>query len=144
MQPSIYTGARVTVSINSEIVAAGFVADYTIQTRATEIETIDMVDPAELAPDRIRVSMNLRVYRTPDNDPVLSDIAPGSASLGQSEQKAFTQAKYLFIEIKDSNDKTIFYVPKAWLNQRSASLSMGELMTESWSITGIGYMGPTR
>lgn len=143
MQPQIYSGARCTVSINSQIVAAGYVADYTIETRATEIETIDSVFPVELAPDRIRVAMNLRIYRTPDNDPVLEGLAPGSSSSGQPEQKAFTQSKYLFVEIKDSNDKTVFYIPRAWMVRRTASVTMGDLMSETWSILGIGYMGPT-
>lgn len=143
MTPQIYSGARCTISINSQIVAAGFVADYSIETRASEIETIDMVSPAELAPSRIRVALTLRVYRTPDNDPILSDFAPGSSNIGQAEQKAFSQAKYLYIEIKDLNDRTVFYVPKAWLVRRSTTIAMGDLMSESWSIMGIGYMGPT-
>jgi hypothetical protein len=142
MLPSVYSGARCVVSINGKTVAAGFVADYTIETRATEIDAIDQVTPVELAPDRIRVAMNLRIYRTPDNDPILGGIAPGSASLGQSEQKAFTQSKYLYIEIKDTNDVTVMHIPKAWLVRRTGQLTMGDLMTESWSIIGMQYLGP--
>jgi hypothetical protein len=143
MLPQVYSGARCVVSINGTPIAAGFVADYTIETRATEIETVDSVIPGELAPERIRVAMNLRVYRTPDNDPILSGYAPGSASLGQTEQKAFSQSKYLYIEIKDTNDRTVMHIPKAWLVRRSGQLQMGDLMTESWSIIGMQYLGPT-
>jgi len=143
MLPQVYSGARCVVSINGQPVAAGFVADYTIETRASEIDAIDMVFPAEIAPERIRVAMNLRVYRTPDNDPVIADVAPGSANLGAAEQKAFTQAKYLYVEIKDLNDRTVFHIPKAWLVRRSGALNMGDLMTEAWGIIGIGYLGPT-
>ncbi len=143
MLPNLFSGAKCKISFNGTVVAAGFVADWTIETRATEIETIDQVVPAELAPDRVRVALNMRVYRTPDNDPILGDIAPGSASLGAGEQKAFTQSRYLYIEVKDNNDKTIFHIPKAWILRRSSSLSMGEFLSENWSVLGIGYVGPT-
>lgn len=143
MLPSILSGARCKVSINGTTIAAGFVSDWTIETRATEIETIDQVTPAEIAPERVRVAMNLRMYRTPDNDPVLNGYAPGSATIGIGEQKAFTQTPYLYVEVKDNFDKTIFHIPKAWIVRRSSSLQMGDFLTESWSIIGIGYLGPT-
>jgi hypothetical protein len=143
MLPSVYSGARCVVSINGTKIAAGFVADYVIETRASEIDTIDFVSPVEIAPDKIKVSMNLRIYRTADNDAVQDGYAPGSGSQGQSEQKAFSQAKYLYIEIKDNNDQTILHIPKAWLVRRSGQLSMGDLLVESWSIIGMQYMGPT-
>lgn len=143
MQPQIYNGARCTVSISEREVAAAFVADWSIDTGATEIETIDMVHPAEIAPDRIRVAISLRVYRTPDNDPILGLQAPGRAELGLSEaQKGFLGAKYISLRIKDRNDQTIFYVPRAWLVRRTASMSAGDFLVENWNLKGIGYIGP--
>jgi len=143
MISQVYSGAKATISINGSIVAAAFVADYSIDTRASEIETIDSVFPLELAPERIRVSLNLRVYRSPDNDPVKDKIAPGRADMGQSAQFGFTQANYLSIEIKDNNDQTIVYMPKAWLVRRSGGMSSGDFLVETWQIISLGYMGPT-
>jgi len=143
MQGQVYTGARATCSINGELVGAAFVTDYSIETKVTEIETIDSSFPAEIAPDRIRVAMNLRVYRTPDNDPVLTGIAPGGAAIGETEQINFLTSDYILIEIKDRLDQTILHIPKAMITRRSASINMGDLMTENWSIVGIGYLGPT-
>lgn len=143
MMPQVYSGAKATISINNEIVAAAFVADYTVETRATEIETIDSVFTAELAPERVHISMNLRVYRLPDNDPVIYGYAPGKPDLGEPAQWGFTQAKYLTVEIKDRNDLTILYLPKCWLVRRSGSMSVGEFMTETWSLVATHYMGPS-
>ncbi len=142
MMPQLYTGAKVSISIGGKLVAAAFVADYSIRTKASELETIDNVFPAELAPERIQVELSLKVYRHPDNDPVLDKIVAGSGSLGQSEQTAFTQAPYIYLEIKDHNDQTILHVPKAWVNRRSGAMSAGDFLTEIWAVSGIGYFGP--
>lgn len=139
MQPQILTGSKITVSIGGNIVGAGYVMSYELETSGQEISTIDNVFPVEIAPNRIRVSMGIKVYRTKDNDPVADKIAPGSSSLGQPEQKAFTESPYVFIEVKDNFDSTVLYVPKAWIHRRSASVAVGDFLTENWSITGIGF-----
>lgn len=144
MIPQIYSGAKATIKINDQVVAAAFVADYSIDTKASELETLDSVFPMELSPERIRISLNMRVYRTSDNDPILDDIAPGSPDVGQAAQYSFTQAKYLTIEIKDNYDKTILYLPKCWLIRRSGSMNAGDFLIESWQIIAMGYMGPSQ
>lgn len=144
MQPQVFNGSRATLSINGDVVAAAFVSDYTIETRAQEIETIDDVFPAELAPERIRVNMSLKVYRTPDNDPIQERYAPGAAKLGTAEQTAFLSKAYIYVEIKDRiTGQTIFHIPKAWLVRRSGSVQVHDFLTETWSIIGLGYFGPT-
>lgn len=142
MTPSVYSGARVTLSIGGTPVSAGFVMDWSLSTEATPLETIDNVFAVELMPTRISVSMNIRVYRHPDNDPVMDGIAPGSASLGSAEQRAFLQTPYIYIEIKDDLDNTILVIPKAMIVRRSASVSSGDFMTENWSIRGLSFFGP--
>jgi hypothetical protein len=142
MQPSLYVGAKCTFKINDDIVAAGFVAGYQIATSITEIETLDNVFPSELAPSRIRVTMDVKVYRHPDNDPVASGFAPGYPSVGSVHQTQFLSSKYLTVTIKDSLDNNIIHLPKAWLVSRSGSMGAQDFVTETWSITGMGYFGP--
>lgn len=143
MLPQVYSGARATISINKDMVAAAFVADYSIETRATEVETIDMVFPAELAPERVRISMNLKVYRTPYNDPVRDNIAPGLNEIGQKSQYGFAESPYISIEIKDDLDQTILYLPRCWVVRRTGSASAGDFLTETWSIIAMDYVGPS-
>lgn len=144
MQSQLLNGAKCTISMNGAQVAAAFVADYSLETMAQEIETIDSVFPAEIAPTRIRVSMNLRVYRSPDNDPIQDGYISSASALGQTEQTAFLSGKYLYIEIKDNLDNTILVIPKAWIVRRTGSMSAGDFLTENWSIIGRGYYGPAK
>ena len=124
------------------LIAAAFVADYSIETSGMEIETIDWVFPHEIAPNRIRVAFNLRVYRSPDNDPVVDGYAPGSSKIGLAEQFGFTESKYVTVEIKDNLDQTILYMPQCWITSRRGSMSAGDFIVENWSLISIGYMGP--
>jgi hypothetical protein len=116
----------------------------------TEIQGIDNVFPDELAPERIAITMNLKVYRTPGNDPVADGIAPSgdrnlvtSTSTGGSpEQEGFLSSPYITVEIRDRvTDKTILFLPRAFLIRRSGSVEAESLMTETWTIKSIGYGG---
>lgn len=142
MQPSLLSGAKVEILIGDKIVAAAFVADYSIETKGMEIEALDSVFPIEIAPDRIRVSMNLKVYRTPDNDPVLDKFTPGANALGQTEQSAFTQSRYISLKVRDNYKNNIMTFPKAWITRRSGSVQVGDFLTENWAVLAIGYYGP--
>ena len=142
MQPQLLTGSKITVSISGNVVGAGYVLSYELDTSGREILTLDNVFPSEIAPTRVGVSMSMRVYRTKDNDPVVTRIAPGSASLGKAEQKAFTESNYVSIEVKDHFDATVLHIPKAWVHKRSASVAVGDFLTENWTISGIGFHGP--
>ena len=141
MQPQVYAGWRVVCKANNQIVAAGFVVDYNIETAETTIQGIDNVFPDELAPQNVSVTMTLRVYRTANNDPVALGIAPQGDNA--NAQKEFTESPYITIEIRDKiTDKTVIFLPKAWLFRRSGSAEAENLMTETWSIKSIGYFGP--
>lgn len=144
MQSQVYSGARVAVKINGRDVAAAFVLSYHISTQAIEVETVDNVFPAEIMPTRIRASLSLRVYRTPDNDPVLDQIVAGLPSIHQkNHQDSFTQGRYIQIDIRDSNDKTIMYFPKAWVTDRQGGVSAGDFLTETWNVIAQNYTGPS-
>jgi len=144
--PQVYAGWRAIIKFNNDIFAAGFVMDYNIDTMQTEINGLDNVFPEELAPERVMVTMNMRVYRTPDNDPVSLGIAPGGDSIDGGATKAqttFTSSKYIQIEIRDKvSDKTVLMLPKAQVFRRSGQGEAEQLITENWSIRSIGYFGP--
>lgn len=141
MQPQVISGARTILKINDEAFAAGFVVDYSIDTDAQIIQGIDNVFPEEIAPQIINVSMNIRVYRTPNNDPVTLGIAPKSEKI--SAQQDFLKSPYIQVEIRDKlTEKTIFYLQRGFLVRRAANMESIGLLTETWSIRGIGFIGP--
>ena len=144
--PAVYAGWRAIIKFNNDIFAAGFVLDYTIDTTQTEINGLDSVFPDELAPERVGVMMSLRVYRTPDNDPVALGIAPGGDSVKGGAVRAqtnFVGSKYIQVEIRDKvTDKTVLMLPKAQVFKRTGQGEAEQLITENWSIKSIGYFGP--
>jgi hypothetical protein len=154
MQPAVIAGWRALVKINNQTVGAGFVLDYTIETLVTEVNCIDNVYTDELAPERIKVSLVMQVYRTPDNDPVSLDFSPGGeigtgtkgkdgSTSGEGPQGNFTTAPYITVEVRDKiTDKTILYVPKAMLTRRSGRMEAEQVLIETWNVQGIGYLGP--
>ena len=140
MQPQVLSGARTILKINDEVFAAGFVLDYSIDTDAQVIQGIDNVFPDEIAPQTIGVTMNLRVYRTPSNDPVTLGIAPQSETIGV--QQKYLTSPYIQIEIRDKQtEKVIFYIQRGWLTRRSGSMEAIGVLTENWTVRGIGFIG---
>jgi hypothetical protein len=144
--PAVYAGWRAIIKFNNNIFAAGFVMDYTIDTMQTEILGLDNVFPEELASERVMVTMSMRVFRTPDNDPVALGIAPGGDSVDGGATKAqvnFTSSKYIQVEIRDKvTDRTILMLPKAQVFKRTGQGEAEQLITENWFIRSIGYFGP--
>jgi hypothetical protein len=141
MQPQVLAGYRTILKANNTIIGAGFVLDYTLDTSEVTISGLDNVIPSELAPDKIVVMMNIRVYRTPDNDPVTGLIAP----LGDTANPldSFTKTPYITIEVRDKvTDKTVLYLPRAFLFRRQGSVDAENLLVETWSIKSIGFYGP--
>jgi hypothetical protein len=141
VQPLVLSGARTLVSINGQPFAAGYVLDYAIDYLADELLGVDSVLPEELAPGGIRVSANLRVFRTPENDPTALNIAPKADQM--SPQAEYSKSGYITIEIRDRvTDKTVLFLPRARVLRRTGSVQAEDLLSENWSIRGIGFMGP--
>lgn len=141
MQPQVLAGYRTILKVNNSVIGAGFVLDYSIETSEVTISGLDNVVPSELAPDKIQVLMNIRVYRTPDNDPVSSLVAP--LGDGPNQLDAFTKSPYISVEIRDKvTDKTIIFMPRAFLFRRSGTVDAENLLIETWSIKSIGFYGP--
>lgn len=130
------------VSINKQSYAFGAVLDYTIDTQVSEFGGIDSMLPIELAPERLRVSMSMRIFRTTDNDPSMEGIHFQKSTKSERDQDEFAQKKYIEIEVRDrQTDQTIMFIPRALVSARSASVDAEGLMTENWSIVGIGFVG---
>lgn len=144
--PAVYAGWRAIIKFNNDVFAAGFVMDYTIDTMQTEILGLDSVFPQEIAPERVMVTMSMRVFRTPDNDPVALGIAPGGDSVdggATQAQTTFTSSKYIQVEVRDKvTDRTVLMLPKAQVFKRVGQGEAEQLITENWSIRSIGYFGP--
>jgi hypothetical protein len=148
VKPQAISGARTIFQFNGSVIAAGFALSGVITTDAEEISGIDNVWTDELAPRRVSINMTCQVYRTPDNDPVVLGVAPNadaSKSITSETQLQFAASKYISIEIRDKvTDKTIIFVPRAWIMSRAFSVAAGELFVETWTIKGICSTGPAQ
>jgi hypothetical protein len=114
--------------------------DYTIDYGITTLQGVDSVLPEELAPSNVSVSMSIRVYRTPDNDPT-GVVAPRAD--GVNPQQEYARSGYITIEVRDRiTDKTVLFLPKARVIRRSGSVQAEDLHVETWNIVSIGFMGP--
>lgn len=141
MLPQLLSGARVTLKINADVIAAAHVLDYSIETRHVPHEGIDYVLPNELMPERINVTMSLKVYRAPDSDPVKAGYIPGANNVGQVEQTSFSDSSYIRVEVMDDSNNVVLVLPKAVIVRRSGGVAIGDFLTESWGVMGIGYYG---
>ena len=141
MLPQLLSGQRVAIRLQSDIIAYGMVVDFNIDTQVTEVRGIDSVLPIELYPSSVRVTLSLRVYRTPDNDPGTLGILPSKMTdEGDQAAEAFAARKYLSVEVRDQQtDKIVMYFPRVMLSSRSGSVSSEDLMMETWSMVSIGY-----
>jgi len=141
LQPLVLSGARTLLSANGKILGAGYVLDYTIDYNVDELQGVDSILPDELAPSGIRVAMSIRVYRTPDNDPEALGVAPKTD--GMNPQAEYSKSGYISIEVRDRvTDKTTLFLPRARIVRRSGSVQSEDLLSETWAIRGIGFMGP--
>ena len=141
MLPQVLSGQRVVVSLNSTKIAYGTVLDYTIDSQVQEVRGIDSVLPIELYRSSLRVSMNLRVYRTPDNDPSKLGLFVRNLDNDNNQaQSGIVSGRYMQLEVRDTlTDKVIAYFPRTMISSRTGSVSSEDLMQETWSIISIGF-----
>lgn len=142
MQPSVLSGQRVQVSFNGQSYAFGSVIDYSIDTQVSDFSGIDSVMPTELSPDRLKVNMSLRIFRTIENDPSSEGVLFQNSLSSEDQQQSFALKGYITIEVRDrQTDQTIMFIPRALVSSRTASVDAEGLMTETWNIIGIGFRG---
>lgn len=141
MTPQLLSGARVILNFNGQSYAAGYVLDYVIDPTVTEQNCVDMAMPAELYPTRLHVSLQLRIWRSPTNDPTQQGITlPGDRAGNTMVDPGYTEYQYLSIEAKDRvTGRTILFIPQALPGRRSGSVQAEDLLSETLNITGIGY-----
>jgi hypothetical protein len=138
VQPALVSGQRVVLTVNNQVVAAGFVMSYRIETAHEELRGVDSVVPYELMPTVVRVGMTLQVFRKPDDSPVLMGLAPSGVS-DSSHQGPFAANRYVTVEVRDKvTDKTTLYLPRAMIVERSGSVEAEGLLTETWRVMSIG------
>ena len=108
------SGARTILKINGKVVGFAFGISWRIQTAVTEIQTIDDVFPAELAPQRISVEGSLNALHIPG-------VSAGT-ELWQPDALNFLFQQYITIEVRDSTDQLLFYTSKAMITSRSEDI----------------------
>lgn len=141
MFPQVISGARCVLSINGTPYGAGSVLSYSLGTEQMELHTIDDPLPAELVPDKIRVALNVRIFRTPTNDPAKQAVSPATDPVGvYGVDQSYTQSNYLTVELRDKvTDTVLLYIPKAMVTRRTGDISAESLLTENLSLVGIGF-----
>lgn len=126
------SGARTILRINSDIVGFAFGVAWRIDTSYTEIETIDDVFPAELAPRRIKVDGSISALHIPGKGP--------GPQLWQPDVLSFLFNKYITIEVRDSQtNKLLFFTGKAVITSRHEEIRVDDLAQISLNFQAIGF-----
>jgi hypothetical protein len=127
------SGARTILRINSNIVGFAFSVAWRIETSYTEIETIDDVFPAELAPRRVKVDGSVSALHIPGKGP--------GAQLWQPDVLSFLFNKYITIEVRDSQtNQLLFFTDKAVIATRQEEIRVDDLAQVSLNFLAIGFL----
>ena len=125
------SGARTILRINGKVVGFAFGVSWRIQTAVTEIQTIDDVFPAELAPQRVTVEGTINAMHIPG-------ISAGT-EMWQPDALNFLFQQYITIEVRDTNDQLLFYTSKALVTSRSEDIKVDSLANVTLSWRAIGF-----
>ena len=72
-----------------------------------------------------------------------NNICPLGDQGPSTSQTDFPKTPYITVELRDRiTDRTIIFLPQAWVFRRTGSVEAENLLTETWSIKSIGYRGP--
>lgn len=125
------SGARTVLKINGKVVGFAFGISWRINTAVTEIQTIDDVFPAELAPQRITVEGNMNALHIPG-------VSAGT-ELWQPDALNFLFQQYITIEVRDSTDQLLFYTSKAMITSRAEDIRVDSLANVNLQWRAIGF-----
>ena len=127
------SGARTILHINSDIVGFAFSVAWRVDTSYTEIETIDDVFPAELAPRRVKVDGSISALHIPGKGP--------GAQLWQPDVLSFLFNKYITIEVRDrQTNQLLFFTNKAAITTRHEEIKVDDLAQVSLNFLAIGFL----
>jgi hypothetical protein len=126
------SGARCTLKVGGRIVGFAFSISWNIDTKVTDILTIDNYLPHELVPTRIDVSGSISGFRIPGS-------GPGMLSM-QSDVLNFLHQPYVEIEVRDSQtDEIIFMTKKAMITNRQEAIKTNSLAELTLQFKAIGF-----
>ena len=126
------SGARCTLKVGGRIVGFAFSISWNIDTKVTDILTIDNYMPHELAPTRIDVSGSISGFRIPGSGPGILNM--------QSDVLNFLHQPYMEIEVRDSQtDETIFLTKRAMITNRQEAIKTNSLAELTLQFKAIGF-----
>lgn len=126
------SGARCTLKVGGRIVGFAFSISWSIDTKVTDILTIDNYMPHELAPTRIDVSGSISGFRIPGSGPGMLNM--------QSDVLNFLHQPYVEIEVRDSQtDEIIFLTKKAMITNRQEVVKTNSLAELTLQFKAIGF-----
>lgn len=127
------SGARTILRINSDIVGFAFSVAWHVDTSYTEIETIDDVFAAELAPRRVKVDGSISALHIPGKGP--------GPQLWQPDVLSFLFNKYITIEVRDSQtNQLLFFTSKAVIANRREEIRVDDLAQVQLNFLAIGFL----
>jgi hypothetical protein len=126
------SGARCTLKVGGRIIGFAFSVSWTVETKVTEILTIDNYEPHELAPSRIDVHGSISGFRIPGS-------GPGQLYM-QSDVLNFLHQPYIEIEVRDSQtDEIIFMTKRAMITNRQEAIKTNSLAELTLQFKAIGF-----
>ena len=131
-QAKYASGARTLLKVNGQTCGFAFGVQWRINTAVTEIQTIDDIFPAELAPQRVSVEGTISALHIPGQGV--------GAQLWQPDVLNFLFQQYITIEVRDSaTDQLLFYTSKAMITSRMEDIRVDSLAQVQLSFRAIGF-----
>ncbi len=141
MRSTVTTAAHTILSVNGLVFGRCVSLAWNIVTPNQPIQTVDLVEPAELAPGPTIITGRIGVVRT------LKDGGADGAGLSVPPLDA-ARGKYVALEIRDRRtDTTIFRADRCRVGEQAWSVSPKGFLLGSFSfhgITGFGELIPSQ
>jgi hypothetical protein len=138
MSSSIITSPHLLVKINS--IPFGRVAslDWTVNSPTREINTIDLLEPAEITNIHLSISGRISIYR------LLRDGGAEAAGM-IGTWNSMTLGKYFSVSVTDRRiDNVIFQVAKCVVSSQSWSASAKGTVMGLITFTGFQYVNDSQ
>ena len=133
MRPQLVAGGRVLIYLNGVRFGRAISIQLNISSPNRSIETIDDLQPAELAPTRVRLRGTVTCYRLAGDG--------GIEGAGVSTEFAeIPRQKYFTLTLRDRvTDSVLFEFDYCMVDEQIWQVATKELMTGSFNFTGITW-----